>query len=157
MPQFDITTFSSQLFWLFFIFSVLYFVIHKYIAPRIELVISSRDKYLESNVNMAQEYNDKLKSLEAYKEQTLEEINSQISELQEMAMKVFSQQHQENMDEIAQKMQKKRQKNTDNIAQYVNNFHKSESQYCLSLAAMIIEKITKKPADSKALEQIYQK
>ena len=119
MPQFDITTFSSQLFWLSFIFTVLYFIISKYIAPKIEFAINSRDKYIESNINYAQEYNDKIKSIEVYKEEILHEVDQQINQMQNIALNSFNDQYIKTQELLSTKIGQKQQKSKTDIQKYI--------------------------------------
>ncbi|MBT7451768.1 MAG: F0F1 ATP synthase subunit B', partial [Rhodospirillaceae bacterium] len=44
MPQFDPSTFSSQLFWLLICFVVLYWVISKFAIPRIGDILEQRER-----------------------------------------------------------------------------------------------------------------
>lgn len=46
MPQLDILTFTSQLFWLFLIFTLLYLVMTGYILPTIATILKLRFKLL---------------------------------------------------------------------------------------------------------------
>ena len=42
IPQLDVTSYSSQLFWFFLSFGILYFVINKKVLPKVENIIKKR-------------------------------------------------------------------------------------------------------------------
>lgn len=46
MPQFDIFSFSSQLFWVFLMFSVLYFSLTYYLLPAVSITLKIRKRKL---------------------------------------------------------------------------------------------------------------
>lgn len=50
MPQFDTTTYSSQIFWLFVNFLLLSFFVSKIFYPRIKIIFQKRTKILQDNL-----------------------------------------------------------------------------------------------------------
>jgi F-type H+-transporting ATPase subunit b len=74
MPQFDPSSFSSQLFWFALCFSALYFAMSRVFLPRIRQIIKTRKEDIGNNDNKtAKLRND------------IEEINSTTKELRESA------------------------------------------------------------------------
>lgn len=53
MPQFDPTTFSSQLFWLVISFIVLYWIVAKIAVPRIGEVLEQRARVIQEDLDRA--------------------------------------------------------------------------------------------------------
>ena len=53
LPQFDITTFSSQITWLVLTFGLLYLVLWRFILPRIGKPISEREQHRANDLDMA--------------------------------------------------------------------------------------------------------
>lgn len=53
MPQFDFTTFSSQITWLIITFGILYFVLWKFILPNIENTLSNRHNRIADDLDTA--------------------------------------------------------------------------------------------------------
>jgi F-type H+-transporting ATPase subunit b len=53
MPQLDFTTYPSQIFWLLITFVVLYLLMSKLIAPRIESVIGARQSRVDGDLERA--------------------------------------------------------------------------------------------------------
>jgi len=58
MPQFDPSTFSTQIFWLVLTFLALYLILWKVVLPRISGVLEQRQEKIEDDLNRA----EKLKS-----------------------------------------------------------------------------------------------
>jgi len=58
MPQFDIATFSEQIFWLFVIFGILYFLMSKIALPKVGEVLERRHKTIEDNLGKARALKD---------------------------------------------------------------------------------------------------
>ncbi len=68
MPQFDFTTYSSQIFWLLICFAVIYIFITFVIAPRIDDIIRVRKFHIESNSIEVAELNKKISQLQSESE-----------------------------------------------------------------------------------------
>ena len=89
MPQLDITTFASQLFWLFVTFSLFYLIMCRVILPRISSTIFNREEYINNNKNIAASAKEELSELEAeYDERVLkmrEEYNIIVTKAKESA------------------------------------------------------------------------
>ena len=74
MPQLNPETFLSQIFWLFLVFSLMYFFVSRFFVPRIGKVVEGRKDSIQQNISRA----DKL-----YNEQ--KQTSAEISELIEQA------------------------------------------------------------------------
>lgn len=55
MPQFDPTTFASQLFWLAVTFVLLYIVVSRFAIPRLGKVLEQRQKTVDDDLDRAQQ------------------------------------------------------------------------------------------------------
>ncbi len=53
MPQFDVTSFPSQIFWLVVTFVVLYFVMSKLVLPRVGTVLQDRQEKIAEDLDRA--------------------------------------------------------------------------------------------------------
>jgi len=65
MPQFEFSTYYSQIFWLVVVFSFLYFVISKFVSPAAERIFTNRNNVLETDINEASEMTSVAEELEA--------------------------------------------------------------------------------------------
>jgi len=55
MPQFDPSTFASQLFWLAITFSILYLIVWKFIIPKINYILEMRENVVVNDLERAKE------------------------------------------------------------------------------------------------------
>lgn len=155
MPQFDVSTFCSQLIWLSIVFGLLYWIVSKVIAPRVESIITNRNSYIEENITYAQKCNDKIKSLELVRQQQLDQIHTQAEDMQKNSLAVINAEFEQKQLELDQILEKKRENALINIQNHDDKFHSESEQYSIKLAAFIIEKITNKGADIDLLKKIY--
>jgi F-type H+-transporting ATPase subunit b len=77
MPQLDLSTFPSQVFWLFVTFAVLYLLMAKLIAPRIERVLGARQIKLDSDLERASTLQAEAEAVMAAYEKALSEARMQ--------------------------------------------------------------------------------
>ena len=67
LPQMDISTFPSQLFWLIITFTALYLFIWKFVIPRLSTTIEERKDKISNDINDAENLNSEAsKILENY-------------------------------------------------------------------------------------------
>ena len=55
MPQLEITTYPSQIFWLVVSFLILYLIMSRIIIPRISSVIKSRETEIKNNIHISEQ------------------------------------------------------------------------------------------------------
>ncbi len=80
MPQLDVSTYSSQLFWLFVCFSIMYLYVAMVTVPRIEALLELRWQNVEGNQLRAQEFKKDIEGLRQEYEQTLQDARGRASE-----------------------------------------------------------------------------
>jgi F-type H+-transporting ATPase subunit b len=59
LPQMDISTFPSQLFWLIVTFTALYLFMWKFVIPRLSTTIEERKDKISNDINDAENLNRK--------------------------------------------------------------------------------------------------
>jgi F-type H+-transporting ATPase subunit b len=72
MPQFDFTTYSSQIFWFSICFAILYLAVYFIITPRVQEIFDNRKKIIDGDLSSASKINHEIDSLH-----TLIQKNSQ--------------------------------------------------------------------------------
>jgi F-type H+-transporting ATPase subunit b len=75
MPQLDLSTYSSQIFWLIICFSVIYLSFSLIIIPRIKSIIDNRNSLIAKNKNKSQLIEDEVNKIESTAEVLKEEAN----------------------------------------------------------------------------------
>ncbi len=65
MPQLDLTTYSSQIFWFALCFIALYITSAKIILPRVAAILKNRKNIIDADLASAKELDDKIYELES--------------------------------------------------------------------------------------------
>ena len=81
MPQFDLTRFPTQIFWLVVCFAVLYFLMAKAVLPKIGKTIESREHKIQADLDAAQKANDAARAAAVEQDKALAEARGQASGL----------------------------------------------------------------------------
>lgn len=157
MPQFDASSFGTQLFWLTLAFGILYIVISKIIAPKAESIIINRNRYLEENITASERDSALAESLRKEKEMKLREFNLEIEKFRKEALDSLDAHFANKDSELVESLSKKTKESFLEFEKYLASFHEQENKSCVDLAAFIIEKITDKPTDLELLQKIYRK
>jgi len=157
MPQFDVSSFGTQLFWLTLAFGILYIVISKIIAPKAESIIINRNRYLEENITASERDSALAESLRKEKEMKLREFNLEIEKFRKEALDSLDAHFVNKDSELVESLSKKTKESFLEFQKYLASFHEQENKSCVDLAAFIIEKITDKPTDLELLQKSYRK
>ncbi len=80
MPQLDFSTYSAQIFWLAIIFSVLYFFIARFVAPKIDSLMTAREETRSNDLSRADEAEKKASEAEKAWQKALVEARAKASE-----------------------------------------------------------------------------
>ena len=93
MPQLEITTFPSQIFWLIISFAILYFCISRLIIPKISRVLKERELQIEKNISESEILYKKTEDInrkyEDLKKETEEESKKIIKNVKDETNKKF--------------------------------------------------------------------
>ncbi len=81
MPQFDLTRFPTQIFWLVVCFAVLYALMANMVLPRIGKTIENRERKIQGDLEAAQKANDAARAASAEQDKALAEARGQASGL----------------------------------------------------------------------------
>lgn len=76
MPQFDFSTFPSQIFWLVIIFALLYWALARTTLPKIVEVLETRQRKIDDDLERATELEQQAKEILAAYEAALEEARA---------------------------------------------------------------------------------
>lgn len=81
LPQFDVTTFPSQLFWLFISFAILYLIFSFKTLPEISTVLERRKEAITNNLETAERMKNEADDVQYAYEQGLENVQNKAREL----------------------------------------------------------------------------
>lgn len=132
MPQFDFTTFSSQVFWLVICFSALYFFISLVILPRVNEIFDQRKNVIDADIKefkiLEQEIAEiKEKSLKINKEadykyrNLIEESLKKSSSLKENELSRFKENSQNILEKSKKEIDLMVEKSQDRSEKMIND------------------------------------
>ena len=142
MPQLEIATYPSQIFWLVVSFSVLYLIMSRIIIPRISSVIKNRESEIKNNIHISEQiYKDTKKinnELEKVRKDTETEAREIINDIKETTNKKISQ----NYEVLKNKLEKKLEKDEKIILQNKKKVLKEINKISLNLTEEILNKVS---------------
>jgi F-type H+-transporting ATPase subunit b len=77
MPQLDLTTFASQIFWLIVCFAALYLLMAKLAVPKIERIVEERRRHIEGDLEKAAQMKAEAEAVIAAYEKALADARHQ--------------------------------------------------------------------------------
>lgn len=104
MPQFDPSTFASQLFWLVVTFVLLYIIVSKFAIPRLSEVLEQRQKTLDDDLDRAQQLKAETEEAIATYEKALGEARAKAHDVLREAQDEISKAAEARNREVADKL-----------------------------------------------------
>ena len=142
MPQLEITTYPSQIFWLVVSFLILYLIMSRVIIPRISSVIKSRESEIKNNIHISEQMYKDTEIINNEYEETKKNIENEargiINHLKETTSKKIN-----NSTELLKKrLEQKLEKNEQEIINNKKKVLKEIKKISLNLSEEIIRKIS---------------
>lgn len=141
MPQLDITTYTSQLFWLCICFFSMYFIMAKIIIPRIADIIDQRQSKIDDYINKAMEIKKQAEeSLEKYQNalaQATSEADKSLNKTQEELNALIAKRQEELDKKLREKITSSEAQITKSKEQALQQLHEISE----NLALEIVKKI----------------
>jgi len=128
MPQFDFTTYSSQIFWFSICFALLYFFVGKIILPRIQGIIEARKTVINADLSLASELDHKIDALQAKSNSLRSTASKEYNSKLEEAAKNSTKQRDKMLEDLKAKLDSTAQKSRQELKSFVEESKtKSES------------------------------
>ena len=154
LPQFDPTSWPSQLFWLAVFFVVLYFVFGKSVIPTLGTTIESRESYIGDHLKKAE-------SLSAEAELIRNEVNAALKVAGQKANTYIVDAETTSKDKLTSALTEFRGRYEEQVAASEQNIAAAKQsamadmeQVIVSLAAQAAEKIAGIPAAESGAEDV---
>ena len=142
MPQLEISTFPSQVFWLCVSFIVLYILLSNIIIPKISSVIKGRENEIKNNINNSEKLymeTEKINNeFEKIKKETEDQARSIINSLKESTNKKIA----ENNELLKKNLEEKLEKNELEINAKKKSALKDINKITLDISQEIIKKLS---------------
>ena len=158
MPQLEITTYPSQIFWLVVSFLILYLIMSRIIIPRISSVIKSRETEIKNNIHISEQmYKDTEiinNEYEETKKKIEEEARGIINHLKETTSKKIA----KNTDSLKKKLEDILEKSEQEIINNKKKVLKEINKISLNLSEEILKKLSnKKKLKKNTLKHLIKK
>ena len=148
LPQLDPSTFETQLFWLFVVFTALYFFYSRKSLPEISDVVENRRERIQNDLDTAQKLKSEADEVHTSYEESLAKARNKASELFRNAEDSIKQQTVEQMEDFQKRAQGDLEKNEKKIAEAKENALKEIDKIAGEIAVEAVDKII--GADLKA-------
>ena len=155
LPQLDISTWPSQLFWLVVLFTTGYIIMAKFVTPRIGTVLEERRAKLDNDLGKARVASEDAARIRAEYEADLDTARSAAAEIAKQATAEAANKAEAGYAKIAKKLAEKVAKAEDKLATARNdalvNLNNVAAEAALSAVAKVADiKITAAQASKTA-------
>lgn len=157
MPQFEFSTYYSQIFWLAVVFGFLYFVISKFVSPAAERIFANRKDVLESEINEASEMTSVAEELKKQYDIELAYIKDITDNIKKEAKVSLDKSLALKLLDLEQELSARSKKYSEDIAEATEDFLSKETEASVRLSSFIIEKITHSKVNEELLISCYNK
>jgi F-type H+-transporting ATPase subunit b len=141
MPQFDFTTYSSQIFWFIICFSMLYAFSHLVILPRIQAILAERKRIIDLDVIAAKEIDNKLAELQSKTNFLKMEATQKYKSKLEEVTKEASKQREKMIEELKDQTEKASQKSRQELKSFIENSQAKSLLAAQNLAQLLKAKL----------------
>ena len=153
MPQLEITTYPSQIFWLVVSFLILYLIMSRIIIPKISSVIKSRESEIKNNIHISEQMYRDTKIInneyEEIKKNIEEEARGIINYLKETTNKKIT----KNTELLKKRLEQKLEKNEQEIINKKKKALKEINKISLSLSEEILKKLSNENREIKKIKK----
>ena len=156
MPQLNPESFSSQIFWLFISFSILFLIIHFFLIPKLKKIRKKREETVDDYLSQTKKLN-----------QQIENIITKIDEELNDAKNSFNDKIKEELDKnkiifenevslIEKNFEKKKDKLNSELLKSKNEIRNKIPKICMDLSSHLFQKILgdKIESDPKEFEKV---
>jgi F-type H+-transporting ATPase subunit b len=144
MPQLDISTYSSQIFWFSICFAILYFFVGKIISPRIAEILKIRHDVITKDSKEAQDLDDKISEIDAKTNKLRHDATLKYQSTIEDAVKKSSLEKEKSLNELKVRFEemtsKSRKEIADFLAQSQGEIDKSIEKLSTEIKQTILQK-----------------
>lgn len=125
LPQLDVSTFSSQIFWLIIAFLLLYALMSKLALPRVSEILELRESDINNNLTRAETLQKEMEEIKASYEDALAEAHAEAQDVMNKIAANTSEKVTEKHTAFSEDARKRLLKSEENINQAKNEVLKS--------------------------------
>ena len=140
MPQFDIETFSSQIFWLLICFVLFYYIMSKVILPKINQSLSSRRDKIMHDIDSAQTYKEETEKIIEEYQNTLKDRHDKRNDIIKSALRKAEIDYNNKISEVNKNINKRFQEAEQRIKKSKTKVLDNINKEVLSLSNKLVSK-----------------
>lgn len=156
LPQLDLTTFPSQIFWLVVSVVVLFYLMSKIALPRIASVLEERADAIANDLDQAEEFKRKAQAAEDAYEQALSDARAKAGEIAAQKRAEIQEQVDAAMAKADAEISARAAEGEKRIAEIQANASEAVSAVAQETAVAVVEAILPDAADAGALQAAVQ-
>ncbi len=156
MPQLNPESFTSQIFWLFVSFSILFFIVHFFLLPKLKSIREKRDDTINNYLSQTQKLNQQIDNIINQIDKELNEaknsFNDKIKEELEKNKIIFDKE----LVLIEENYEKKKERLNSELLKSKNDIKNKIPKICMDLSNDLYEKILgeKTESDPKEFDKV---
>ena len=158
MPQLEITTYPSQIFWLVISFLLLYLIMSRIIIPRISSVIKSRETEIKNNIHISEQMYKDTEIINDEYEETKKNIENEARQIINHLKETTNKKITKNTELLKKRLEQKLEKNEKEIINKKKKALKEINKISLNLSEEILKKLSnKKKIKKNTLKHLIKK
>ena len=142
MPQLDLTTYSSQIFWFALCFIALYIASAKIILPRVAAILKNRKNIIDADLAAAKELDDKIYELESQTDKLRKEATSKYQIKLEEATKSAAKQREKMIEDLKNKIDQNIAKSQKELQDLITKSQSESEAAIKNISQQIEQKLT---------------
>lgn len=151
LPQLDVATFPTQIFWLIISFAVLYMFMSRVVVPRIAEVLEERQDRIADDIETAERFKAEAEAVKGEYEETLADSRAKAQTLFRETHDAIGKEHAAAEAEAASKVAAKTKEAEANIAAQKDDALESLRAVASDTAAAAMSKLTGITVDDQAV------
>jgi F-type H+-transporting ATPase subunit b len=141
MPQFDFSTYPSQIFWFGLCFLILFLNVYFIITPRIQLILNNRKKIINSDLSATSNLNDAINKLKTAIHQNNQESQINYQQKIESTLQKINSNRQEAISNLKKSIDENSKKSRKHLQDLVIESQKNSDEIINKIAKNIKSKI----------------
>ena len=155
MPQFNVQSFPSQIFWLVITFSILYIMVTWVLLPRIRENIRLRKNKVLNNLERSEAIKNDIEKMKKEYDLKLNEAKENVSSMIKKSVLKSAEEFNNQVNMVKKKIEIKQKEVENNLIKYKNEIEKNTIDASASVAVQIINKIISKNITSEELKPLF--
>ena len=142
MPQLEISTFPSQIFWLVLSFVILYIVLSRIVVPRISSTIKQRENEIKNNLHLSEQLFKDTEIINEEIEKVKNDTNKEAQEIINNLKNTTNKKINENSELLKKRLNQKLEKSENQIIFEKKKISKQIDKIALNISQEIIKKLS---------------